>query len=101
MNKNQISQGTHASVLSTANRKPLGARVLLVLLFLALSLASVQPRVSAKDAAEGPIASKVTGAHKGAIAPSCPECQQALTDCLNNGGSNCYGVYTTCMATCQ
>ena len=101
MDKNQISQGTHASVLSTANRLPLGARVLLVLLFLALSLASLQPGVSAQGAAEGPISSNVTGAHQRAIAQSCPECQQALTDCLNNGGSNCYAVYTTCMANCQ
>ena len=100
MDKNQISQGTHASVLSTANRKPLGARVLLVLLFLALSLASLQPGVSAKGA-QGPMSSNVTGAHQGAIAPSCPECEQALSDCINNGGSNCYGVYTTCMANCQ
>lgn len=101
MDKNQISQGTHASVLSTANRQYLGARVLLILLFLALSLASLQPRVSAQGAAHRPTSSNVTGARQRAIAPNCPECQQALMDCVANGGSNCNAAFIACMASCQ
>lgn len=97
MDKNQISQGTHASVLSPINRKPLGARLLLVLLFLALSLASLQPGVSAKGAARRLMPSNVTRV----IAPSCPVCEQQLADCLANGGSNCYFAYTLCLPSCQ
>jgi hypothetical protein len=101
MDKKQTSQGTHASVLSSANRQPLGARVLLVLLFLAVSLASLQPRASAQDAAQRPTSSKVTSAQPRTLAPSCPECQQAYMDCLGNGGSNCNSTYLACMASCQ
>jgi hypothetical protein len=104
MDKNQTSQGTHARVLSTANRQPLGARVLLVLLFLALSLASLQPRASAQGAADQRMpatSSSVTSLHQRALAPSCPECQQAYQDCLGNGGSNCNAAYIACMASCQ
>ena len=38
MDKKKISQGAHASVLSTSNRQLSQARSLLLLLFLALSL---------------------------------------------------------------
>jgi len=103
MDKKHISRGAHASVLSSANRQPLGARVLLVLLFLALTLASLQPGASAQDAGQrmSATSSSVTSLNEQALAPSCPECQQAYVDCLGNGGSNCYATYTTCMATCQ
>ncbi len=103
MDKKQNSQGTHAGVLSTANRQPLGARVLLVLLFLVLTLASLQPRASAQGAGQRMPAtsSSVTSLHQEALAPSCPECQQAYMDCLGNGGSNCYATYMACIASCQ
>jgi hypothetical protein len=102
MDKKQISQGTHASVLSHVNRQPLGARVLLVLLFLALSLASLQPRASAQGAAQSmQSSSSATRARQGAIAPNCVACQDALTACVQNGGSNCSAEYSACMATCQ
>lgn len=101
MDRNQISQGTHASVLSTANRLPLGDRVLLVLLFLGLSLASLQPGVSAQGAVQRPTSSNVTSDQQRAFAPNCPECQQAYMDCLGNGGSNCNTTYMACMASCH
>lgn len=101
MDKKQISQGTHASALSNANRQHPATRVLLGLLFLALSLVSLQPGVSAESAAQSPPSSNVTSGQQRAFAPNCPECLQALSDCVGNGGSNCSALYTACMASCQ
>lgn len=101
MDKNQISQGTHASVLSSVNRKALGARVLLVLLLLALSLSSLQPSAQGADQRMQAMSSSVTSPQQRALAPSCIACQDALTECIQNGGSNCYAVYTACMGSCQ
>jgi hypothetical protein len=43
MDKNQTSQRAHAGVLSSNNRQPLGLRIGLVAILLALSLTSLPP----------------------------------------------------------
>lgn len=126
MDKNQISPGTHASVLSTVNRQLFWARFSLLLLFLALSITSLQLGASARTAdktlragqasvtsvqstpsvrgadhtlPEGKVS--ITSHQLPASARNCPACQQALAECLGNGGSNCYAQYFACLASCQ
>jgi hypothetical protein len=104
MDKNQISRGTHASVLSNANRQLSWARLLFLLLFLALSLASLQPKASAKatDHTFGEQRVRTTSLKPGASARSCPACDQALSLCLGSGGgADCYVQYNACIASCQ
>lgn len=103
MDKNQVNRGTHASVLHNANRPLSGARFLLLLLFLVLSVASPRSRTSAKAADQSipGTSSSLTSPQKQALALNCQECQQALTDCLGNGGSNCYANFYACLASCQ
>ncbi len=127
MDKNQISQGTHASVLSTVNRPIFWARSFLLVMFLALSLASLQPRASARAAdqtlREGKASvtsyqsqasvltadqillegkASTTSRQARASARNCPACQQALVECLGNGGGGeCYAQYYACLAGCQ
>ena len=101
MNNNQISQGAHARVLSTINRPLFWTRLFLLALFLAVSLASVQPRSSAQaanQAVRGRTAT-VTSPQE-ASARNCPECWTAYQVCLANGGSNCYAQYQACLANC-
>ena len=103
MDKNHISQGTHASVLSTNNRQLSWARFLLLALFLAVSLASLQPRASARAADQKAAKSKAsTSLNSNASARNCPACQQALLECMGNGGGGeCYVQYYACIASCQ
>lgn len=103
MDKNQANRGTHASVLHNVNRQLSGARLFLLLLFLAVSLASPQSRISAKAADQSirGTSSSLTSPQKQAVALNCPACQQALIECLGNGGSNCYADFNVCMANCQ
>jgi hypothetical protein len=104
MDKNQISQGAHASVLSIVNRPLFWARYFLLALFLAVSLASLQPRTSAQiaDQTLREANASVTSHQQTALAPDCPACQQALFQCLaNGGGSSCYLQYDDCLAGCQ
>ena len=104
MDKNQISQGTHASVLSTVNRPLFWARFFLLALFVALSLTSLQPRATAQSAGETMREGKasITSHQQRALAPDCPACQQALVECLaGGGGGNCYTQYYDCIDGCQ
>ena len=104
MDKNRISQGTHASVLSTANHQLSRAPFLFLLLFLAFSLASLQPRASAQAADQtlGEQRVSATSLKPGASARSCPACDQALAQCLGSGGGgDCYVQYNACIASCQ
>ena len=104
MDKNQISQGTHAGVLSTAYRQLFWARFFLLALFLALSLVSLQPRASAQAAHQtlrGEKAS-ITNRPPGTSGRNCPNCEQALAACLaGGGGGNCGAQYDACLAGCQ
>jgi hypothetical protein len=103
MDKKQISQETHASVFSNANRQLLGARVLLVLLFLALSLASLQPKASAEAADQTFGEQTISTTNRGprTAVRSCPECESGLSACIaSGGGSECYTVYNACIAGC-
>lgn len=103
MDKNQISPGTHASVLSTVNRQLFWARFSLLLLFLALSITSLQLRASARAADKTLRAGQVsvTSYQSPASAPNCAACQQAYVECLANGGPNCAAQYDACLASCQ
>ena len=89
MDNRQTSQGTHASVLSTLNRRLFWARFFLLVFFLALSVMSLQPQTS--QAADQKLRSMVLTSHKPrAVAPGCSEdCQQAYVQCLQNGGHFC------------
>jgi hypothetical protein len=103
MDKNQISRGTHAGVLSTTNRRVLWARFFLLALFFALSLASLQPRASvqAADQVSRTREVSVTSYQSQPSARNCPVCQQALVECLGNGGgSECYAQYNVCIQNC-
>lgn len=103
MDKNQISQGTHAGVLSNLNHQTLAARVLILFLFLVVSLASVQPRVYGQGADQS-----FRENHAGTMSPqtrgpslNCLVCETTLHDCINSGGGDCYGQYNACMASCR
>jgi hypothetical protein len=85
MEKNQASRGAHARALSTHNRRLFLARFFLLALFLALSVASLQPRTSAKSS-ELDCAS---------------ECQQQYVQCLAAGGTNCGAQFDACLAGCR
>lgn len=99
MDNNQISQGTHASVLSTSNRQLSRACSLLLLLFLALSLSGLQPKASA-EAADQAFAEQTISTTN--LKRSCPECYAALDLCLGSGGGGeCYATYYSCLASCQ
>jgi hypothetical protein len=101
MDKNQISQGTHASVLSTANRQLPWTRILLLSLFLAFGLASQQPRASAQAADQslrGDQAS-MTSRQPKRSAQNAPPCEQLLVQCLaSGGGARCLDEYDACEA---
>ena len=104
MDKKKISQGAHASVLSTSNRQLSQARSLLLLLFLGLSLSSLQPKASAEaaDQAFGEQTISTTNLKPRTAARSCPECNAALDLCTGSGGgSECYTTYYACIASCQ
>jgi hypothetical protein len=103
MDKNRLSQRTHAGVLSTVNRHLFGARFFVLALFLALSLASLQPRASAQAAdqtLQGNRAS-ITNHQPSVSVRNCPECEQALVACLAAGGANCGAQYDACLAGCD
>jgi hypothetical protein len=126
MDKNQTSQGAHASVLSTGNRPRFWARFFLLVMFLALSLPSLQPRASAQAVDQTLRLAKAgttsyqsqtsartadqillegkastTSRQARASARSCPVCQQALVECVaNGGGGDCYVQYYACIGSC-
>ena len=102
MDKNEISRGTHASVLSTNNRQLFWARFLLLVLFLAVSLASLQPRASAQAANKATRGNEVgiTSHQLPASSRNCPACQQAYVECIANGGTNCTAQYYACLENC-
>lgn len=105
MDKNQISQGTHASVLYTHNRQLFFARFLLLALFLALSLMSLQPKSSANAARQTLRAGKVTltSNQARAFAPDCSQqCEQQYVQCLASARDPliCDIAYDACLAAC-
>ena len=105
MDKNQNSQGTHASVLSTNNRQIFFARFLLLALFLGLSLMSLQPKSSANAAHETLRASRVssTSNHARAFAPDCAQqCEQQYVQCLASPRDPliCDNEYIACLSAC-
>ena len=104
MDKNQISKGTHAGVLSTVNRQLFWARFFLLALFLALSLASLQPRASAQAADRtlpGTKASITSNQPRGS-AWNCPHCEADLVACLAaGGGPGCGAQYDACLSGCH
>ena len=101
MDKNQISQGTHAGVLSAVNRQLFWTRFFLLALFLALNLASLQPRTSARAADQTIRENKasMTSHQPRASAPNAPPCEQLLVECLANGGgaAACGAQYDACL----
>ena len=101
MDKNQISQGTHASVLSNVNRQPFWTRFFLLALFLALSLASLQPRASADKPVRGD--QTTFNSHPLTVpAWDCTACEEALVMCLaHGGGPSCGAQYDACLERCQ
>ena len=104
MDKNQISQGTHAGVLSTVNRQLFWARFFLLTLFLALSLASPQPTASAQAAdqtLQGTKASITSHQPRGS-AWNCPVCEAELVACMaGGGGPSCGAQYDACLSGCR
>lgn len=104
MDKDRFSQGAHAGALSTHNRSLFFARSFLLLLFLALSVMSLQPKTSAK-AAERPLPEKKTSLRSQQLrsaAPNCSACEQALVQCLaSGGGGSCYDRYDACTENCS
>lgn len=124
MDKNRVSRGTHASVLSTANRQLFRVRILFPLLLLTLSLAGLKSPASGRTShttlrvgnavtrfqsappAQGAdrILLKetlITKDYQAKVAGrNCPACQQALVMCLQNGGADCMGQYESCLAGC-
>lgn len=129
MDKNQNSQGANASVLSTANRHLFWTRLFVLALFLALSLASLQPRSSAKPVDQTFRWNKasITSQQPRSLAQAadellrvnmvsmtsrqprasarnwtCPQqCEQAYVECLQQGGTNCGAEYDACFARCH
>lgn len=103
MDKNQISQGTHASVLSNVNRQPIWARLFLLGVFLTLSLASLQPRASARAADRSAGADRATGSSQLRTGRSwdCSICEEGLVMCLaRGGGASCGAQYDACLEHC-
>lgn len=102
MDKNQISQGTHASVLSTVNRHLPWTRILLLVsLFLAFGLASQQSWASAQAADQSLRADQasMTSRQPKHSAQNEPPCEQMLVQCLANGGGGiCLDEYDECVA---
>lgn len=99
MDKNQISRGTHAGVLFTANRQLPWARIFFLGLFLALCLASLQPRASAHGADRrlGQDRAGTTSSQPSASAQYAPTCEQLLVECLaHGGGAICLDQYDAC-----
>jgi hypothetical protein len=104
MDKNQLSQRAHAGVLFTVNRTLFGARFFVLALFLALSLASLQPRASAQAADQTLQWNKasITSHQPRGSAWNCQACEQALTACLaGGGGASCGAQYDACLAGCH
>lgn len=101
MDKNQISRGTHASVLSTANRQLSWTRILLLSLFLAFSLASLRPTASAQAADQRLQENQavVTNRQPTAAARNAPPCEQLLVECLASGAGAafCGAQYDVCI----
>ena len=105
MDKNQISQGTHASVLSTHNRQLFFARFLLLALFRTLSMRSLQPKCSANAARQTLRAGKVSlpSNQARALAPGCAQqCEQQYVQCLASPRDPliCDHAYDACLAAC-
>jgi hypothetical protein len=101
MNKNQTSQGAHASAFSTRNRKLFLARFFVLALFLALSVMSLQPKTSQAAETRGGKAS-LASHHLRATAPDCAQaCEEAFVMCLSRGDHTCDSQYDTCLARCQ
>lgn len=97
MDKGQISQGTHAGVLSTNNRQLLWPRFFLLVLFLALSLSSLQPRAAAQAGNQTLRADKVSVTSHQPRA-SAPNCERAYVECLaGGGGAICDIQYNVCI----
>jgi hypothetical protein len=87
MDKTQTSQGAHASVLSTSNRQFYRALFLLLALFMALRLTTLQETASAQSCAQ--------------------QCQQAYVRCLNGSMGDpgpmamCDDLYDSCSGSCM
>lgn len=95
MDKNQISRGTHASVLLTANRQLPWARIFFLALFLAFGLASMQARASAQGQTLRGTKAGMTSRQPRTSASSC---EQAYVECLaNGGGAICDIQYNACI----
>jgi hypothetical protein len=106
MDKNQISQGAHASVLTTRNRQIFWARFFLLAMLFVLGLTSFQPQTAAQAADQAVQRNKtnVTISQPSASAPNCPDqCEQALVECLASGGgaASCGKQYDVCLTGCQ
>ena len=127
MDKKTTSLGTHASVLFTYNRRVFWAHFSL-LVFLSLSITNLQSGASARAAVDEPsrqdkasvtsyqsqpsahvadqillkVKTSARGPRARISARNCPACQQALVECLGNGGSgDCFVQYYACIASCQ
>jgi hypothetical protein len=103
MDKNQVSQEAPAGDRSTGNRQPFYARLFLLALLLAFSLAILQPVIPAQAADQRPQRDKagMTSPQTGAAAPDCSHCERAFVECMASGGGViCAIQYDACIAAC-
>lgn len=101
MDKNQNSRGTHAGVLSIVNRQLTWSRILLLALFLAFGLVSLQPKASAQAADRRLERNQagITGRQPKDSAQYAQSCEQGLVECLaRGGGAVCLDQYDACVA---
>jgi hypothetical protein len=103
MDKNQASQGTPDGIHSTGKRQLFWARFFLLALFLAFSLASLQPGtpVQAADQASPGDKLRIMSLQPGASAPDCSHCERAYVECMaSGGGAICAQQYDACLVAC-
>jgi hypothetical protein len=103
MDKNQVSQGAPAGIRSTGNRQLLQARLLLLTLLLAFSLASLSQGPFVQVAEQTLRADKVskTGLQPGPSALDCTHCEREYVECLASGGQAfCDIQYEICLESC-
>lgn len=103
MDKNRLSQEAPAGVHSTGNRQLLLARSFLLVLFLAFSLASLQPGTPARADNQQLRGDKtsITSMQSEAFEPDCSHCEWAYVQCLASGGGViCSIQYNACIDEC-
>lgn len=103
MEHNSSSRRAPVGALSTRNLQTSQVRLLVLVLFIALSVLSLHSQTSAKPAGKALRVEKAAPITiKQKAASDCSACQQAYVECLaSGGGGSCASQYNGCIENCQ